>query len=185
MCPRKDWEGVNERQRNRLEQRVSSKKTREENWYIIFDVLFPGAERPESPYLNLEFADGLLALRDFTARELSGVVREVLNREPLGTDIALGLNNENFAEQLFQSFFDLLLERFESRRPNDALIALQERLRSSMQAGNSGQTVQTSSEVLSSNITVEDPLQYIFWDWGNDTTTTSDVIGPDLSTFPV
>ncbi len=46
----RQWEGVvTEQQRKQLEGRVSSHKTKEENWYIIYEVLFPGAPRPRSP----------------------------------------------------------------------------------------------------------------------------------------
>jgi len=45
----RELEGINGQQKILLEQRVSSRKSMEENWYIVYDILFPGAARPRSP----------------------------------------------------------------------------------------------------------------------------------------
>ncbi|KAF1979352.1 hypothetical protein BU23DRAFT_152762 [Bimuria novae-zelandiae CBS 107.79] len=47
--PDKTWIGINETQKTQLTQRVSSKKSKEENWYSVYEILFPGSPRPESP----------------------------------------------------------------------------------------------------------------------------------------
>ncbi|KAF2464182.1 uncharacterized protein BDR25DRAFT_98854 [Lindgomyces ingoldianus] len=47
--PPRIFDGINESQRRQLGKRISSKKSREENWYLIYQILFPDAARPESP----------------------------------------------------------------------------------------------------------------------------------------
>jgi hypothetical protein len=47
--PEKTWDGVSVSQKERLKARFSPKKSPEENWYIVFEILFPGAPRPRSP----------------------------------------------------------------------------------------------------------------------------------------
>ena len=54
VLPLREWEGISEAQKRQLERRISTKKTREENWYIIYEILFPGAERPKSPCMSYE-----------------------------------------------------------------------------------------------------------------------------------
>jgi hypothetical protein len=49
VVPVKTWNAVNTAQKQRLKARFSSKKSPEENWYIMFDILFPDAPRPRSP----------------------------------------------------------------------------------------------------------------------------------------
>ncbi|KAJ2967713.1 hypothetical protein NUW58_g10386 [Xylaria curta] len=58
-------EGVSERQKAQLGRRVSSKMTEEQQWYTIFDILFPGAPRPISPYVDTELTEELAGFQDF------------------------------------------------------------------------------------------------------------------------
>jgi hypothetical protein len=46
--PPRQWYGIGEVQKQQLERRVSA-KTKEENRYIIYEILFPGAPRPTGP----------------------------------------------------------------------------------------------------------------------------------------
>jgi len=128
MQPQKDWDGmINDSQSKLLERRMSSKKTKEQNWYIIYDVLFPGSRRPESPYLSVEFADRLLALRAFTACELPAIIHQVVEVETSTTTLVLDM--ESFAMRVFQHVFELLLERFENRVTTAAADTAQEQSR--------------------------------------------------------
>ncbi|KAJ4360755.1 uncharacterized protein N0V89_001322 [Didymosphaeria variabile] len=57
--------GITETQKAQLAQRISSKTSKEENWYMIYEILFPGCRRPETPYLDgTQFAEELFALRE-------------------------------------------------------------------------------------------------------------------------
>lgn len=47
--PQKLWDAVSATQKQRLKTRFSSKKTPEENWFIMFEILFPNLPRPRSP----------------------------------------------------------------------------------------------------------------------------------------
>ena len=47
--PNQTWIGLNETQKMQLAQRVSSKKSKEENWYSVYKILFPGEPEPASP----------------------------------------------------------------------------------------------------------------------------------------
>lgn len=98
---------------------MSSRNTREENWYIIYEILFPGAERPKSPYLDPTFADALHELRSFAARELPGIYHEAITHESPEMVSPEGFDIHTFTESVFQRAFELLLDRFESRRASD------------------------------------------------------------------
>jgi len=117
--PPKVWDGINEHQKKQLERRVSSQNTKEQNWYIIYEILFPGAEPPKSPYLDPSFADGILALREYAAREGPAIVRDAISSEASEMVFPLGFDVQTFTEAIFQRAFDLLLDQFESRRPWD------------------------------------------------------------------
>ncbi|KAI0404090.1 hypothetical protein F4802DRAFT_598496 [Xylaria palmicola] len=67
-CPERPFapmEGISERQKLQLGRRVSSKMTEEQQWYTIFDILFPGCARPKSPYVDTELTEELVGFQDF------------------------------------------------------------------------------------------------------------------------
>jgi len=52
QCPvreRKTWDGISENQSQQLKKRVSRTNSTEENWYLVYEVLFPNSQRPKSP----------------------------------------------------------------------------------------------------------------------------------------
>lgn len=55
--PPRAWDGINESKRRQLAKRISSKKTKEENWYLIYQILFPESHRPESPCKSMADSD--------------------------------------------------------------------------------------------------------------------------------
>ena len=109
------WEGVNEKQRKQLEQRVSKKKTIEENWYIIYAILFPDAPRPKSPYVHIVLSEELCALQDFIAREGPRILSQLVSSElphvlqPLQDEV------EAFVQTIFQDAVSTLLEQWEAQ----------------------------------------------------------------------
>lgn len=75
-------EGINALQRERLKKKVPASQTPEQQWYGIFEILFPGHPKPNSPYINSDrlqsaigyqeyiLADGADLLTSFVARRL-------------------------------------------------------------------------------------------------------------------
>jgi hypothetical protein len=116
--PPVQWDGVNEKQRKQLEQRVSTKVSLEENWYRIFEILFPGKPRPKSPYVGRMLSADLLALQDFFFSEGIIVVREVVDGtlppslQPQEDEV------QAFLETAFQDAVGILLARWESMNHN-------------------------------------------------------------------
>jgi hypothetical protein len=69
ILPSVQWDGITEPQRQQLEQRVSTKRTIEQNWYIIYEILFPGCAKPKSPYLSKDLSEEISAFQAFMAVE--------------------------------------------------------------------------------------------------------------------
>jgi hypothetical protein len=122
VLPEKAWDGITEAQKTSLAVRVSARKSREENWYTIFEILFPGAARPKSPYLDPDFADGLLALREFAVTEMQGIVTQVVNEQSTHISLPFDFDFQSYAEVIVQDAIDILLTRFESRMPPEPAI---------------------------------------------------------------
>lgn len=58
------WEGITESQRRQLSKRSPSARSPEENWYAVFQILFPGEPLPSSPYIDPVLSGELRAFRE-------------------------------------------------------------------------------------------------------------------------
>ncbi|CAM1508998.1 Fc.00g027370.m01.CDS01 [Cosmosporella sp. VM-42] len=74
-------EGVTLSQQDKLSERVSAKMTLKEQWYTIFDILFPGhLPRPESPYTNKDLSIDLEAFQDMMRSDGPSIIISALRR---------------------------------------------------------------------------------------------------------
>jgi hypothetical protein len=72
------WEGVSEAQRRQLQKKVPAKMSEQEQWFTIWDIIFPGFPRPQSPYIDSELSEELSAFRDFATGQGPGVLLDHL-----------------------------------------------------------------------------------------------------------
>ncbi|KAF6805617.1 hypothetical protein CMUS01_14573 [Colletotrichum musicola] len=61
--------GLTRAQRLEVSRRANPKESEEEQWFAIWDVIFPGEPRPASAYVDAELSQDLCAYREFHARE--------------------------------------------------------------------------------------------------------------------
>jgi hypothetical protein len=107
-------------QKGLLATRVSARKSREQNWYTIFEILFPGTPKPRSPYIDPDFADGLLALREYAAVEMEGIIAQASIEQMPNLSLPLmplDFNFQSYTEAVVRHAIDILFSRFESRMP--------------------------------------------------------------------
>jgi hypothetical protein len=156
VIPPKQWNGIDEAQERQLRRRVSPKKTREQNWYIIYEILFPGTERPQSPCLfpfvdtrimdilmlfvdvELSLSDEILALQDFAAREGPSIVNDFIASE---LPESLRLQEEevqSFSRTLFRKGVDLILQRWGLRQTSRTVSVTSSPSSAHLNSANSG-----------------------------------------------
>ncbi|KAH7134109.1 hypothetical protein EDB81DRAFT_90948 [Dactylonectria macrodidyma] len=58
--------------------RAKQKQTEEEQWYEIFELLFPGTERPSSPYLINSLSKDMNSFREFVENQGRTIVQDSL-----------------------------------------------------------------------------------------------------------
>lgn len=88
-CPEKpdlNVEGVTEARSRRLGRKSSSKKSQEEQWFDVFEILFPGQPRPKSPYVDRFLSDELQSFREFLAQEGPAILSEKVREHGLWED---------------------------------------------------------------------------------------------------
>lgn len=109
-------EGISEKQKRELSQRVSSKMPEEQQWFAVFDIIFSPHPRPRTPYRDRELSDDLCVFQDFmTARgpallaeflEARGVVTWNLPREERDLD--------TFKEEVLGEGLQLIIDQWMS-----------------------------------------------------------------------
>lgn len=133
--PPREWDGITEIQKAQLNKRVSTSQSTEENWYNIYEILFPGSPRPRSPCTSMSYpsarlvysngenadidiplSDELLELREFSVVEGPNIISRSLQCLPE----ALQPNKyeiRRLLDTMFQDAVGLLLEQFAAKRP--------------------------------------------------------------------
>ena len=84
--PAAHLEGGLEGQRKQLQKRGPTKMSEEEQWFIIWDIIFPEIPRPQSPYVDRELSDELSAFRDFATGQGSALLLDHLRTIGFGMD---------------------------------------------------------------------------------------------------
>lgn len=102
-------EGLTIAQRQQLSQRASSKLSEEEQWFVVFEIVFPGHPRPSTPYVDPDMSEDLSSFRDYISTEGPGILVEQLqNSEPSLTE---GASN-SFMESIIRQGIGEILSRW-------------------------------------------------------------------------
>lgn len=123
MQPPRTFEGINKSQKRQLGKRISSKKSREENWYLIYQILFPDADPPDSPYIDdISLSEELLTIREFANQVAPARIARFLHtRLPL----ELRSNQEQIellVRAAMRDVFDMVLENWESSQSSQSSV---------------------------------------------------------------
>ncbi|KAI0129184.1 hypothetical protein BJ170DRAFT_682969 [Xylariales sp. AK1849] len=97
------WEGILPNQTVQLEKHSLSRYSEAVQWYKIWDIIFPGARQPVSPYLNWKIAGPLLSMRAFWNSKGQEIVGGLLASRGM---LVWSLPNE---ERDLMSFYFLIL----------------------------------------------------------------------------
>lgn len=80
-------DGISWTQRFALSKRFSSNLSHEQQWYSIWEILFPSIPRPQSPYVDLVLAEQIYSFREFCNHKRLTILRQLL--EVVGPDSPL------------------------------------------------------------------------------------------------
>ncbi|KAH6977436.1 hypothetical protein BKA56DRAFT_69112 [Ilyonectria sp. MPI-CAGE-AT-0026] len=99
-------DGITHQQHRRLSRKSDWKVSEQEQWFSVWDILFPGAQRPGSAYLDSKLCEEISGFREYCFQHgpatldqaLSGGVPEIERRQQLVRIFQTGL------EQLFEGW---------------------------------------------------------------------------------
>ena len=107
-CEKRDppqFEGISEQQRNELKKSSPKKKPLDEQWFEVWDVVFPGRQHPQSAFIGNYVEEMVPLLRDFWNEKRAEIISSVKDTR-IGCD---GVDSELLAD-IMGSVFD----RFEA-----------------------------------------------------------------------
>ena len=124
-------EGVTRAQKILLGQRVSSKMKQTDQWFEIFDILFPGhSPRPKSAYMNAELTVELEAFQDLMYAEGPRIISSVIRSRGLDSSTVEQLEDNSAAllESAIQDGLQEVFEQWAANVPNDSHLSTSSRL---------------------------------------------------------
>lgn len=81
-CDKRDppqFEGISEQQRNELKKTSPKKKPLHEQWFEVWDVIFPGIQRPRSAFIGSHVEEMIPLLRDIWDSKKAEIISGVLD----------------------------------------------------------------------------------------------------------
>ncbi|KAK0614651.1 hypothetical protein B0T14DRAFT_528850 [Immersiella caudata] len=107
-------ERLNESQIRKLGARGSSKQTQYDRWYVVWDILFPGIPKPDSPFID---DDILCEFREYCSRRGRDII---LDHMRTSEDWHQVYDEERFRREswreIFNGIFDAAFERWLGQR---------------------------------------------------------------------
>ncbi|KAK6380611.1 hypothetical protein LTS17_004811 [Exophiala oligosperma] len=119
------WEAVSEAQKRQLSQRVPRRMSETEQWYTIFEILFPGSPRPKTPFVDGELSEELSSFQDFATSQGPAIITDSLIERGFGIsrlvqDEQVTIFNDTILADGLQAIFERYLEARESQVPPEA-----------------------------------------------------------------
>jgi hypothetical protein len=79
--------GISGDQAKRLGKRGPVGSTQEEQWYLVWDIVFPSVVQPSSPYLDADLSEEVCEFREFFSRHGSDIVVQHMRNSAHWTDL--------------------------------------------------------------------------------------------------
>ncbi|KAK0729610.1 hypothetical protein B0H67DRAFT_677615 [Lasiosphaeris hirsuta] len=104
-------EGINQDQATELSKRGSSTLSQEQRWFVVWEIVFPGAPEPASPYIDDNLSEDMCEFREFYQREGSTIILDHMRTSP-----DWGLDDEDrFCEDTWRTILDEALDGIHHR----------------------------------------------------------------------
>ena len=148
------WDCVSEAQKKQLQKYSPRSISEEEQWYKIFEILFPDHPRPCSPYLDSELSDEINAFKDFASNEARSVLRERMALEGLSSEMFQASELTAFLETVIADVFETLSERWMALTQRQAPRTAGEGWLEHLEQGNSNTLISPSEHWINGQQTI-------------------------------
>ncbi|KAG8159981.1 hypothetical protein KVR01_010618 [Diaporthe batatas] len=118
-------DGITDSQREKLEKKSASNASPEAQWFAVFDILFPGHDHPESPYIDNELLQDITLYQDFLTSNGPRILSNILTQQGVVTwnlpneERDLAALQQTVFEEGLRTIFDQWVARSTSASSND------------------------------------------------------------------
>ncbi|KAK7413766.1 hypothetical protein QQX98_007333 [Neonectria punicea] len=106
-------DGMTPKQQKQLAVRANQKKNEAEQWYEIYTMLFPGADRPSSPYVSRDLSEDMSSFREFVEGQGGKMIQDRLIKSLQGPMV-----EENLLRSLIHSAIQDIFPQWRSQSLN-------------------------------------------------------------------
>jgi hypothetical protein len=101
-----------------LTRRSNPRYTVEEQWYAIWDILFPGADRPASPYIDGVLSEEISSFQEFYQTRGAAILREALQESLMHNTSTQEV--QQYSDLVLRAALDRILDEWLSAQTDDA-----------------------------------------------------------------
>ncbi|KAI0880561.1 uncharacterized protein GGS22DRAFT_82957 [Annulohypoxylon maeteangense] len=109
-------DGISQYQRSRLSCKSNPKLSEEEQWFSMWDIIFPGYERPKSAYVDFGFSGDFCAYKEYSHHRAAAAVVEGLRTSSLAGIAAVDQSMWDEVHKVVADRLDLVFEEWQSNQ---------------------------------------------------------------------
>ena len=118
-CTRRDrtiLDGISYQQRSRLSRHSKRKASEEEQWFVIWEILFPSLRRPSSVYLDANLTLEMRHFREYVEHRGQAIMREQFESDPVWLGSAITAEQRRvYLDRVIAEGFNNLFNNWHSR----------------------------------------------------------------------
>ncbi|KAH0443131.1 hypothetical protein CcaCcLH18_01244 [Colletotrichum camelliae] len=120
--PGSTLEGISRGQRMQLKGKSDKNLSEEGQWFAIWDIVFPGRERPMSAYLELEIVEDVYLFQDYCRNHGGAVLAtQIQMGNSYGLTGGVDADRQFYSQAAFRQAMDLLLNEWVTSRSSGTL----------------------------------------------------------------
>jgi hypothetical protein len=108
-------DGISYQQRYRLSRKSKPKSSKENQWYAIWEILFPGDRRPSSIYVDTDLALEMRPFREYCERHGPAIMREQMESDPAWLSSGTTAEQHRVFDRLIAHGLNTLFDNWGSR----------------------------------------------------------------------
>lgn len=113
-------DGITHRQSRGLSRKANADLSEEQQWFEIWDIVFPGKPRPESAYLDSAFAMQVCLFREHCARHAEPLLAQNLRAAGLLDERRVAADQEQLLRRVISESLDSVCDTFSMNTSSDS-----------------------------------------------------------------
>ena len=160
----KNFDRITHQQSKKLHRKSKAEHSEAEQWFVVWDIVFPNQPRPSSAYVDRGLAEETCHLRDFTQTRGGDVILEIAQTRGLRIYNSEGVEQEttSLLPELFSSTFRQVYDEWLLRRnpsnPLEAAVPSAPAAQADMSVTSFGDSAVTMGSYRTPSDTVRPPL---------------------------